>query len=281
MRILLFFIALTAATLLLALTSFAQTDPYYQLPKERTEKGVKTFPNIQPILTKFYFRGEGGTLFQNSSLTNDFKKKLLVENQVNINWGLSVGYNYRDLWMIDIGYTKTPYQLSSLFDLGSISIPISETFTLNSIPIRFQRNVWVVDRITRSTRLFIGGAILLNTNGKAAEVSNSTEAFLRSFSATTVPDTIRLAEVTSFAATPVIAEFSVELRGKLAEGLEIGTYAKLISSFKRPYQTEVSYRVNNNPTNLAVQKIKPLMFRLGIVVHYNFGIITKYESNVK
>lgn len=152
---------------------------------------------------------------------------------------------------------------------------------LNSIPIRFQRNVWVIDRITRSTRLFVGGAILLNTNGKAAEVSNSAEAFLRGFSSTTAPDTIRLAEVTSFAVTPVMAEISVELRGKLAEGLEIGTYAKMVSSFKRPYQTEVSYRINDNPTNIAVQKMKPLMFRLGVVVHYNFGIITKYESNVK
>jgi hypothetical protein len=281
MRTLLFRIVFTAVTLLSALVSFAQTDPYYQLPKERTEKGVKTFPNIKPVLTKLYFRGEGGTLFQSSSLTDSFKGKLLIKNQVNINWGLSVGYNYRDLWMIDIGYTKTPFQLSSLFDLGSLSIPISETFMLNSIPIRFQRNVWVIDRITRSTRLFVGGAILLNTNGKAAEVSNSAEAFLRGFSSTTAPDTIRLAEVTSFAVTPVMAEISVELRGKLAEGLEIGTYAKMVSSFKRPYQTEVSYRINDNPTNIAVQKMKPLMFRLGVVVHYNFGIITKYESNVK
>jgi hypothetical protein len=52
--------ALTAATLLLALPSFAQTDPYYQLPKERTEK-VKTFPNIKPVLTKFYFQVRGRT----------------------------------------------------------------------------------------------------------------------------------------------------------------------------------------------------------------------------
>lgn len=261
--------------------ALAQTEPYYQLPQERTEKGVKTFPNIKPILTKFYFRAEGGTFFQGSDLSNSFNGLLTTENRLNVNWSLGLGYNYRDRWLIDIGYATFPLQLASTFKLRSFGVPISETLVLNSIPIRFQRSIWVVDRIARSTRLFVGGAIFLNTNGQAAEVSNSENAFLQPFSSTSPPDTIRLAEITTFASTPIMGEASIELRGKLTESIEIGVYSKLMTTFSRPYQTKVSYQVNSNSTNSAIQRITPLMFRLGITAHYNFGIITKYESTLK
>lgn len=261
-------------------SAFAQTEPYYQLPTERTAKGELTFPNLKPLLTKIYFRGEGGPLLIGNSLSNNLNGQLIAETQPNVNWSLGVGYNYRDRWLLDIGYASTPLLLASTFNLRPFNIPIRETFVLSSIPVRFQRSVWVVDRVARSTRLYVGGAVYINTNGKAAEVSNSQEAFLRPFN-NAPPDTIRLAEITSFASTPVMAEVSVELRGKLGESLEIGTYAKVMSSFSRPYQTEISFRVNSEPVNIAVQKINPLIIRLGVVVHYNFGIITKYESNVK
>ncbi|MDP5139931.1 MAG: hypothetical protein NWP83_05610, partial [Spirosomaceae bacterium] len=246
-------ISLFTVVFLTTFSAFAQTEPYYQLPTERTEKGTLTFPNLKPLLTKIYFRAEGGPLISGNSLSNSINGQLQPENQLNVNWSLGVGYNYRDRWMIDIGYARTPMQLASTFSISPFTIPIRETFLLNSIPVRFQRSVWVVDRVARSTRLFIGGAVYVNTNGKAAEVSKSQEGFLRRFNAGIPPDTIRLAEITTFASTPIKAEASIELRGKLGESLEIGTYAKVMSSFSRPYQTEISFQVNSDPTILSIQ----------------------------
>lgn len=262
-------------------SAFAQPEPYYKLPQDRTEKGVKTFPNLKPRLTKFYLRGEGGFLIQGSTITDDFNEQLSINNQVNISWGAGIGFNYRDRWMTEIGYAQTPVRLMSSFEISPFSIPIIEQYDFQSISLRFQRNVWVVDRIARSTRLFVGGGIHINTNGKAAEVSNSSEAFLRRFSASSLSDTVRISEVTSLVATPITGEFSVELRGKLVEALEIGVFAKALSSFNRPFQTNIAYSINSSPAKETSHTISPLAVKLGVTVHYNFGIITKYESDIR
>lgn len=264
-----------------ASSAFAQPEPYYKLPQDRTGKGVKTFPNLKPKLTKFYLRGEGGFLLQGSTLSNDFNGQLTTSSPVNLSWGAGIGFNYRDRWMTEIGYANTPVRLNSSFRISPFVIPIIEQYDFQSISLRFQRSVLVVDRISRSTRIFLGGGIHLNTNGKAAKVSNSSEAFLRQFSTNSPADTIRIAEITSLASTPITGELSVELRGKVVEALEIGVFAKALSSFKRPFQTNISYRVNNAPLNETSHTISPLAVRLGVTVHYNFGIITKYESDFK
>lgn len=261
-------------------SGFAQSEPYYKLPKDRTDKGTMTFPNLKPLLTKFYLRGEGGFLLQGSRFSNDFDGKLSTNTPVNTNWAASFGFNYRDIWMTEIGYAKTPLQLSSVFQLNPFVIPIIEQYELNGVSLKYQRSVFVVDRIARTTRLFIGGGVIINTNGKATEVSNSSEAFLRRFNQITA-DTIRLAENTQLATTPLLGELSVELRGKLAESVEIGVFTKIVTSFTQPFRTNISYRINDTPAIQTTHSISPLAFRLGVSVHYNFGIITKYESDLE
>lgn len=259
--------------------AFSQIEPYYKLPKDRTEKGTQTFPNLKAQFTKFYLRGEGGFLLQGNSLNADFNGQLIANNQVNITWGTALGYNYRDSWMAEIGYTQMPLQLGSSLRISPFSIPIFEQHNLQSVSVRFQQNVWVVDRIARSTRLFIGGGLLFNSNGKAKEVSNSSGLYLRQFSPSSPADTIRLAEITTLSRIPITGEISVELRGKLAEAIEIGVFAKALSSFNRPFRTAIFYQVNDASTQQAVHLISPVAFKLGVTVHYNFGIITKYESD--
>lgn len=264
-----------------AKTTYAQPEPYYKLPKDRTEQGVRVFPNLTPRLTKFYLRGDGGFLVRGSSLTNDINGQLTTNSPVTMSWSAGLGFNYRDRWMTDIGFANTPIQLNSSLKVTPFFIPIVEQYNFKSVSLRFQRSIFVVDKIAKSTRIFIGGGILLNTNGKASEVSNSAEAFLRQFSTSSPADTIRVAEITTLSSTPVTGELSIELRGKVVEALEIGVFVKALSSFSRPLKTTISYQVNSAPTEQVTHMISPVAMRLGVAVHYNFGIITKYESDIK
>lgn len=260
---------------------YAQTEPYYQLPKERTEKGAKTFPNLKASAIKFYVRPEGGLFVQGNSLDNNLDGQLISGKQVLTTWGAALGYNFKDRWMAEIGYLQSPLLLISSLKLTPFLVTLSPEKMLHLLPVRIQKRVWTIDRVSRSTSLFLGGGIGLPTNGKAGDVFNRREAYLQPTFARNPPDTVRISNVVSLLKTPVQAQFSAEIRGKIVEELEVGVCMNYQTSFGRIYRSEINLQRNREAPLLAIQTLNARALRFGISIHYNFGIITNYETDIK
>lgn len=275
-----FFILLTGFYAAVFQPAFAQTEPYYKLPGNRIERNSSTFPNLESHLVKLYIRPEGGMFFQGNSISNTLNDKLSKKNLYNANWGLSLGFNYRDRWLFDIGYLQTPLSMTNTFVISPFSIPNTETIILHGIPLRVQRKVWTIDRVARSTGLYVGGAVIVSTDWRSRSAVGQ-QAFLERNRNGVAPDTLRLIYQTALNKIPAQLETFVEIRGKLIEALEIGAFVKLQTSFSSPLISEISFRRNRGTPEVSVQKLNPYALRFGLSVHYNFGIIRKYESKVE
>lgn len=259
----------------------AQNTPYFELPKERTNETAQVFPNLDLQINKLYLRAEGGIKLLNSKVTNELNGKVLANGDKYMNWGAYLGYNEANRWAIEIGYMPNPLTTTAIITTDPFYFSQTYGQSLHAIPLRFQYSVWNIDRVSKAARLYAGIGIIHNL--KTASLTNIvTEAQERYRNPYTQQlEIFKITSVSSLEKARWQADFSLEVRGKVVEQLEIGLFYKYQWSLANALNTQISIQQGNTPAQTTQLSNTRTSHRFGITAHYNYAIIKKYKSNVE
>lgn len=269
----LFFVVVVAQN-----NTFGQDEPYYELPSKRTNGNSAPLPNLKAVKQKIYLRPEGGLKFQHSTLASTIPETFTKNKNINTTGGFALGYNYADKWLLEAAYLRNTQQMQSTFSYNNYTMYNRPEVIFQSTALRFQRKIFTIDRVSRTTGLFFGGGIVYNTNAKNGEFERSSFSGLLRNGSGIRPDTLTLRNITLLRKSKIHLEFSGEVRGKIIEKLEIGAFIKTHLTAPRSLESNSTLFLNQNQLGTAQQHLGWLAWQMGISLHYNFLIFNKYKN---
>lgn len=258
-----------------------QTTPYFELPEERTSQSSQTFPNLDIQINKLYIRAEGSLKIQSSNYQTDLIQAFTIQKNLFMNWGGMIGYNYGSKWNVETGYLKNPLFTSASIILEPFYFISTYGTALHTIPFRFQRSIFTLDRVSKAARLYVGAGLLYSLGTE--KMTNMQDRIVEQFRYSSSPqqiETIEITSITSMKKAQWQAEASLEVRGKLIEQLEIGVFYKAQLSQPNAILSDLTIKHNTTTIGQASMFNKIISHRFGISAHYNFALIKKYISKI-
>lgn len=256
-------------------------DEYYQPPTQRKDVRSNAYPNLNRKTVSLYVGLEGG-FKQNYFKQNGNINNLLSGQKSNdLFWGIELGYNMNDQWVIETGYYKNPS-----FFVQSISSNRGVPFTyllgtkLQTIPLRFKYKLLTLDAVTKTAGLYVGAGVLLATNANDKRISQQTFTGIATVNGQR--DSVKLKSETYVYKKGVVQfEVSVEIQGHISNSISVGLFARGNFGASGIVQSDLTYTVGTNKIAEAQQLLKGISYNFGLVARYNLAKGYKYKSKTE
>ena len=269
-----------AILLLVYLSSNAQDDDYYRLPTHRRlNDGQITLPNLKTESVFWYFRPYGGIKIQGNKFNRNEEERLVSSSSGDICWALNMGINRADRWELEIGYMKDPQNLQwRLKAINGEFIPYSFAVRKadNRIQIQYKKRLFIVDRVTKKTRVNLVLGVQTSPWRKAGILNEIDFIYPTIPSSYGYNDTLKIqAQFKQLKNLPT-GLAGLELTGRLAEQVEIGLYS--LFSFEPTGILNSSIQINSTLADpiLSEYQLRGFSALVGITLRWNFLNVIRY-----
>jgi hypothetical protein len=273
------FIFLASIFLVISFDLFGQeTDEYYKPPSQRKDVRNNAYPNLNRKAVSLYFGLEAGFKQSSFSQNNTLNNLAGGQKSSELFWGVELGYNMNDKWVLETGYYKNPtYFVQTISSGRGLPFTYHLGTNLQTIPLRYKYKVATLDAITKNAGIYVGAGVLLATNAKNQQIS------LRNFTGVTgnnpQRDSIKLKSETFLQKKGLAQlEFSVELQGRIYNALSIAIFGRGNLGANGIVRSDLTYSVNGNKIAEAQQLLKGFSYNFGLVLRYDLARGYKYKS---
>lgn len=262
----------------------AQDEPYYKDLPNRNRDDMKFLPNLETSKTRLYLSGELAFRFLNSSINSESSTRYESNNVNALNYGGTIGVNFRDNWYFDLGIDTNPLIMQTILNSSasgrrSITIGTGNDFTAYSLTIR--KKVWQIDKVTKNAALLVTAGVrfvpaLYNRVIEDRVIRLSVNSFNSSRA-----DTAIYRIVTRSDKLLPVPQLGFEVSGKVVEQVEIGLYSKLSYLPKGILTNDLTFRLNSEPSMVSSQEIGRVGIDFGVLIRWNLINWVNYKTNVK
>lgn len=268
---------------LLCLAQEVEEGEYYQAPKKNGKTRMINLSNMDIIKNRIYIGVEGGFKRSTSALSNSIEGLLSKENYNDFYWSTQFGYNHNQKWALETGYYPNQNRLILLVNADRGAIHVISSGKLNTLPLRYKKNIFTIDKTTKTATIWLGGGLLFSPNYKNKEVDN----FIlegrdgRYDGNQYVYDTLKLNGQT-FVSPKSLVQFegTLELQGRISDFLTISVNIKGIIAPKSAIYSDINYLVNSEIKAVSTHYSMPVNFMAGLVLRYEFARMIKYKPKL-
>jgi hypothetical protein len=257
-------------------------DVYFDKNYHKKTK-LMNLPNMSVSQEHWYVGGEGIFKKNYTTLDNNLLGLIASENTSNVTWGIQLGYNFDNKWGIETGYLANT-QETYLYINASRIAPLSSKFTLHSIPIRYKKNIFTIDKSTKTASLWLSGGVLISPNSTEQKINSLTlygtknvvrgaDGKVVSYDSLTVP-------INSYLTNRglIQLEIGVELQGKIAEGFNIITFLRGNLGSNSVIHTDASYIINTHTDAETSLTTNGFSYSFGMALRYDVGRNVRYKN---
>lgn len=252
----------------------AQEEDYYKLPKERRiVDGRITLPNLKTEDVFWYINTSGGMKLQKSSFTNSYQGQLINVDQGLLYWEATLGMNRHDNWQLELGYLRNPVRLEwRILDRSNRLVPYYFIANINDhgFLATYKRRLFIIDRVTKKTRLNILAGIKVNPliNEEVVQDYN--------IRVPTIPgrqgfqDTLRIQTDFVTQKTSISGVLGLELTGRVADPVEVGLFGKFMIDRNGVLASNIAVESTLNPPQMSILSLSRGNWLLGFSLRWNF-----------
>ncbi|GAB3010789.1 hypothetical protein GCM10027185_00450 [Spirosoma pulveris] len=218
----------------------------------------------------WYVGAEGGFRSDGSILSNSIDGLVSTPTQTKVNWGVYLGYTYRNAWTLETGYIQSPTHLNIRVANGSNPLVFNYQNTGFGIPFRIKRRIGLGSRAANGTGFWLTAGAWLVPNGSGQMGEFSLIGY--TYRGRNRSDTIRLTNTTTVS-KPItgLAELGVEYAARLSPQLELGFYTRKYWGLGNALRSDLAYTVNKTSLQTATVVANGTGWGFGASLRYIYG----------
>ncbi|SOD82884.1 hypothetical protein [Spirosoma fluviale] len=245
----------------------------------RADKRRELLKQLDEVQT-WYVGAEGGWRTDGSILSNSLDQLVTTPTQTKVNWGVYLGYTYRNAWTLETGYMQSPTHLNIRIANGSNPLVFNYQNTGFGIPFRIKRRIGLGSRAANGTGFWLTGGAWLVPNGSGQMGEFSLIGY--TYRGRNRSDTIRLTNTTTVSKSITgLAELGVEYAARLSPQLELGFYMRKYWGLGNALRSDLAYTVNKTSLQTATVVANGTGWGFGASLRYIYGRQYEMKKSAK